>query len=181
MRRKRYNPIKPMHEFELDLAPLLAVMVKLVPVLIASSAFVQVMIVESDLPQAVKEQIQQEKDDKNDLPQLSLLLTKDQLLFTLSHKGNTEEKRIAGRDGVFDLKTVHQMFVEAKTKYPSTFKLDFKPSPDFPYAEMMKIMDEARRAKKDGLNFEFKNPSTGEISKTNYMFPEIVFANVLEG
>ena len=53
-RRQQFKTLNPA-EFELDLAPLLAVMVKLVPVLLLSSAFVQVMMVETDLPQAVKE------------------------------------------------------------------------------------------------------------------------------
>jgi biopolymer transport protein ExbD len=60
---KRIKSINP-SEFDLDLAPLLAVMVKLVPVLLLSSAFVQVMVVETDLPQAVKEAIQKQDDKK---------------------------------------------------------------------------------------------------------------------
>ena len=60
-RAPRPHNLSP-HEFELDLAPLLAVMVKLVPVLLISSAFIQVMMVETDLPQAVKEAIKKEED-----------------------------------------------------------------------------------------------------------------------
>lgn len=41
MRRGKKLKINHNSEFELDLAPLLAVMVKLVPVLLISSAFVQ--------------------------------------------------------------------------------------------------------------------------------------------
>jgi biopolymer transport protein ExbD len=59
--RKIYRTLNP-HEFELDLAPLLAVMVKLVPVLLISSAFIQVMMIETDLPQAVKEAIHKQED-----------------------------------------------------------------------------------------------------------------------
>lgn len=48
---RRFKPkINHNSEFDLDLAPLLAVMVKLVPVLLVSSAFVQMMIIETDLP-----------------------------------------------------------------------------------------------------------------------------------
>ena len=59
--RRRFKPIiNHNSEFELDLAPLLAVMVKLVPVLLMSSAFVQMMIIETELPQVVQEAIKQQ-------------------------------------------------------------------------------------------------------------------------
>ena len=65
----RYKPqINHNSEFELDLAPLLAVMVKLVPVLLVSSAFVQLMIVETELPQVVQQALAyQEKQTKKTL------------------------------------------------------------------------------------------------------------------
>jgi len=50
-------------EFELDLAPLLAVMVKLVPVLLVSSAFVQMMIIETELPQVIQQAVKQQENN----------------------------------------------------------------------------------------------------------------------
>ena len=74
MSRRRFKPhINHNSEFELDLAPLLAVMVKLVPVLLVSSAFAQLMIIETELPQVIQQAIaREEKKDKPTQINLSL-------------------------------------------------------------------------------------------------------------
>ena len=65
--RGRYKPAaQHAHDIELDLAPLLAVMVKLVPVLLLSSSFVPISVVESELPQVVKEAIERNISNEND-------------------------------------------------------------------------------------------------------------------
>ena len=45
-------------DFELDLTPLLAIIMKLVPVLVISSSFLQLTQIETELPQVIKQQIE---------------------------------------------------------------------------------------------------------------------------
>ncbi|RYZ79757.1 MAG: biopolymer transporter ExbD, partial [Proteobacteria bacterium] len=75
MRRMKKININHNYEFDLDLAPLLAVMVKLVPVLLVSSGFVQMMTIETQLPQVVQQAIEQQ--DKNVKATLITLEVKD--------------------------------------------------------------------------------------------------------
>ncbi|MEQ1723779.1 MAG: biopolymer transporter ExbD, partial [Pseudobdellovibrio sp.] len=80
-------------EFELDLAPLLAVMVKLVPVLLVSSAFVQMMIIETELPQVVQQALAEQ--DKNSKISISLSIDKKQgASISINENGSEKVKQI---------------------------------------------------------------------------------------
>ena len=180
MRALKRPKIDHNSEFELDLAPLLAVMVKLVPVLLVSSAFVQLMIVETELPQVVQQAIQQ--NDKK--PTMHLLLeasTKDGIKIVMTENGQDKEERVALKDGHFNLPELHQKLIEIKKAHPEVFKMDIAPSNEVPYQEIVKIMDEARKARDNSVRFPVYDEKQGKNVETNYMFPEIVFANMMEG
>ena len=70
-------------EMEVDLASLLAVMMKLVPVLLLSSAFIQMMVIETDLPQVVTEAIQKQDLEK-----------KKNVLVEVTQDRKTQKKKI---------------------------------------------------------------------------------------
>lgn len=178
----RYEPKKLHQEFELDLAPLLAVMVKLVPVLIVSSAFVQVSIVETDLPQVVKEEIQKQSDNPNPPAQVIMTVNQDMstVIAVISSGTITKQEFKATSDGTLDLKAIHSEFIKIKGSHPGTYKLELKPQPKVPYDTLVKIMDEARKTK-DGTTMFPVVKDGKEITKTPYMFPDVVFANVIEG
>lgn len=180
--RRRSAPVEGLsHEFELDLAPLLAVMVKLVPVLIVSSAFVPIVIIQSELPAPVAAAVSEQKTTDN--PQLevtvspaagiSLKLTLGEKLLDqqqLPYPGKAED--LAG------LKTVLQKF---KRQVPQLFRLDLLPQGNVPYDLIVKIIDAARKSPQKDEKFKFTNPESGTLEETDYMYPDVVFANTLEG
>jgi biopolymer transport protein ExbD len=180
--RKRFTPGHSTHtEFELDLAPLLAVMVKLVPVLLISSAFVQIMIIESDLPQAVKQQI--EENNKNE-PQITVSLEagSDGSLKLITQKDSQQTLvEIPAKNNSFDLERLQLEFQTVKKQYPEIFRLDLKPDSKVPYKDIVKLMDEARRSRNKELKFPVIDKTDNREIMTEYMFPDVVFANVMEG
>lgn len=179
----RFKPkIDHNSEFELDLAPLLAVMVKLVPVLLVSSAFVQMMIIETELPQVVQQAIQ-EQDKNPNAAQLTVELSKkDGVRFITTENENQKVEVVAlTQDKDFDLPAVHAKFQEIKKIHPEIFKIELSPDADVAYKEVVRIMDEARRARSNDVRFPVKDVKTGQESTTNYMFPEVVFANMMDG
>lgn len=181
--RRQYKP-KILHsEFELDLAPLLAVMVKLVPVLIVGSAFVQVSIIETELPQVVQEAVAQEKNDQKPVTTISLTLSnKDGVTITVNENGNLTSKVVpALAGGKLNLPEIHKALIATKSKYPNIFKLDLRPQGDVSYDNVVKVMDEARRSKDPKTEFPVVDKNSGKEIKTPFMFPEVVFGNVLEG
>lgn len=183
MRRSRYVPKALSHEFELDLAPLLAVMVKLVPVLIVGSAFVQVSILETDVPQIVKEAIVEPNKQDEKRTSITLVLSNEAgATLAILNEGKVEQKVIpAIENGKQDLAGIHQELVAAKKRFPSVFKLELKPNSNVSYDTVVKVMDEARRARDPKIEFTFQDKSKNTEVKTPYMFPDVVFANVLEG
>ena len=169
-------------EFELDLAPLLAVMVKLVPVLLVSSAFVQMMIVETELPQIVQEAIkQQEKDPK--AAQIAVEVDKTEgVKIVVTENGQQKVEVVSlDKDKKIDYPTLHAKFVEVKKAHPEIFKIDLNPASDVAYKDLVKIMDEARRSRIKDVRFPVKDIKTGQDTSTDYMFPEIIFTNMMDG
>ena len=183
MARRRYKMnINHNSEFDLDLAPLLAVMVKLVPVLLVSSAFVQMMIVETELPQVIQEALaQSEKNTK--ATQVSIYIDKNKGVTLVTLKNGVEKTQQINNDNAqnFNFKEIHNAAIEIKKENPEVFKMDFNPSENVPYKDIVKIMDEVRKSHKTDINFPIKDEKTGEVTNTNYMFPEIIFSNVTEG
>ncbi len=169
-------------EFELDLAPLLAVMVKLVPVLLVSSAFVQMMIIETELPQVVQEAIKKQEADPG-AAKISVAVTKAEgVKITLTEKGQAHIEVVGlNQEKTIDYPALHAKFVELKKSHPEVFKIDIQPESDVAYKDIVKVMDEARRAREKDLKFPVKDDKTGKESMTDYMFPEIVFGNSMDG
>jgi len=183
MGRKKFKPTHSTnHEFELDLAPLLSVMVKLVPVLLISSAFVQVMVVETDLPQAVKEAIQtEEKDDTMATVQLDVS-KKEGIKVIVAKAGEQHVDLIQLKaDGSFDLPALQAELVKVKVENPKVFKIGLSPDGNIPYKELVKIMDEARKARDRTIRFPVWDSEKNKQVETDYMFPDVVFANTMEG
>ena len=179
----RYKPqINHNSEFDLDLAPLLAVMVKLVPVLLVSSAFVQLMIVETELPQVVQQAIsQQEKQVKKTIITLQFG-KRDGVRIIASVDGNEKVSTVnMAQDKNFDFEAIHSQLVELKKIHPEVFKIEFSPASDVAYKDVVRMMDEVRKVRGGQLRFPIKDTKTGAMTNTDYMFPEVVFANMSEG
>lgn len=181
MRSKKLLHHDTSGEFELDLAPLLAVMVKLVPVLLVSSAFVQLMVIETELPQVVREAV--ENNDKN--ADVKIAMEVDPKvglrLVVTDREGKEQDSVIPLNGGAYDYPALHQKLVALKSEHPSVFKIDLRPAEGVEYGELVKVMDEARRARDSKLTFPVPGGAQGQETRTPYMFPEIVFANSLEG
>lgn len=181
MRQMRKVKIDHNSEFELDLAPLLAVMVKLVPVLLVSSAFVQVMVIETELPQVVEQAIQRQEQQQTPTNVALEIDAKDGIRVIVTEKGQDKVETIPLKNGTFDLTTLHQKLVQVKKAHPEVFKLEVNPDGKVPYNDIVKIMDEARQSHDSNVKFPVFDTKQGKNVETNYMFPEIIFANMMEG
>jgi biopolymer transport protein ExbD len=167
-------------EFELDLASLLAVIMKLVPVLLLSSAFVQMMVIETDLPQVVTEAIQkQEKEKKKNV--LVEINTDRKIVITIDDDGKRTATSVEAKSGTIDFEKLHLTLRELKRQHPDVFKIDLSPAGEVAYSEVIKVMDEARRSRDLNIRFPIKDEKTGQDTTTDYMFPEIIFVNMMEG
>lgn len=167
-------------DFELDLASLLAVIMKLVPVLLLSSAFMQVMVIETDLPQVVTDAIAKQETEKK--KNIVMEINPDRkVVITIEDAGQRSSVSVDAKDKVIDLAKLHMTLRSIKTQHPDVFKIDLAPSSDVAYEELVRVMDEARRSRDIEVRFPIKDEKTGKDTTTEYMFPEIVFVNMMEG
>jgi biopolymer transport protein ExbD len=173
---KTLNP----YEFELDLAPLLAVMVKLVPVLLVSSAFIQVMTVETELPQAVKEAIQKQDDKPTANIQIKASM-KDGIQVIVAKAGAQKVEAVPLKDGKFDYPSLHQALQKVKSANPEVFKIEMAPEADVAYKDVVKMTDEARRSHDKKITFPVYDSKENKTVMTDYMFPDVVFTNIFDG
>lgn len=181
--RRRFKPAtNSNYEFELDLAPLLAVMVKLVPVLLVSSAFVQVMMIESDLPQAVREAVAKQ-DDVSKKTSVQLEVSKKTGIKIIVDKDGKATAELIPNEssGSFDLIALNKKLEEVKMQNPEVYRLELAPEGNVSYKELIKIMDEARRTRSKDVKFPVFDTKLNKEVETDYMFPDIVFANMMEG
>jgi len=168
---------------DLDMAPLLSIMVKLIPVLLLSSAFVQIMMIETELPQAIRSVI-----DKNqklpDRTEIDVFMNYETgIQISISRLGQVVEKIMIpiNTDKSFDFHAFNRELSRVKTRYSEVFELNLVPDAEVQYQDIVKAMDMARRPIDKNIKFEFKDPATNEIQQTDFMFPEVTFSNVLEG
>ena len=172
--------IKSTSDLELDLASLLAVIMKLVPVLLLSSAFMQVMVIDTELPQAVTQAIDKQVNEKKKNMILEVDATR-KVTVTLDIEGQKSTFSVPGLEAQVDRPKLHSLLQQIKQKNPDIFKIDFAPDSKVTYKEVVSIMDEARRSRDEKVRFPVKDDTTGQEIMTDFMFPEIVFVNMMEG
>ena len=66
-RRVKQDPLTQEQDtsaYELDLSPMLALMVTLIPIMLLATVFVRVTVIESSLPQVVEKAIQEDRNKK---------------------------------------------------------------------------------------------------------------------
>lgn len=167
--------------FDLNLAPMLDIIVSIVPMLLMSLAFVQVTMIETPVPQAV-EKAMQEADKRDDLPKISLAVSSvSGFTVEVEHKGKTDSRKIALKGSGLDFDGLHAAMVELKLKHPDAFRLELLPDEGTPLESIVLTMDRVRnRAKTDPPLF-FNDVASGKQVETDLIFPDVVFGDVTGG
>ena len=166
--------------FELNLAPLLDIIVSIVPMLLLSVVFVHITTIDTPVPQAVEKAIAA-AEDKN-LVQVQLKVSKQTgFHFTITEKGQTKETVVALKGDKLDLDGLHTETLAIKKVYPGVFRLELNPEETVPLDEIVGVMDHVRTISKGEPKVIFNDVDTGKPIETNLLFPDVVFGNVAGG
>tara|TARA_Y100001935_G_C17274352_1_gene493798 strand:+ start:1066 stop:1602 length:537 start_codon:yes stop_codon:yes gene_type:complete len=163
--------------FDLNLAPILDIIVSIVPLLLLSMAFIQVKLIEVPVPQVVAEAMQ--RADKKSETNVTLKVSgKKNFLFQVTKSGETKSFQVPSKDGDFDYFGLQAKAYEIKQQFPQVFKLDLAPEEEVPLNELVKAMDAVR---KDGQSrkIAFVDPENGEKVQTDMLFPNVTFSNIV--
>ncbi|MBL7556079.1 MAG: biopolymer transporter ExbD [Bdellovibrionaceae bacterium] len=167
-------------EFELDLTPLLAIIMKLVPVLVISSSFLQLTQIETDLPQVVKQAIEDQNKNPDKLAKIKIIVDDSKTMNVVVTKDDaTDTSSIPAKGDALNLEALNSKLVEIKKKNPYVFKIELAPSDSMSYSEIVTILDGSRKSNNSD-EFIFVDPKTGKEVKTDFLFPEIVFNNIFQ-
>lgn len=168
--------------FELNLAPMLDIIVSIVPMLLMSVAFVHVTIIETPVPQVVERAIASANEKTKDQTQVSLSMSKeDGFKITVVNKGATKQTMIALKNGEFDMDGLHAETLQLKKAFPEVFRLELNPNENVPLNEIVGVMDTVRMVRSGEPKIVFNDVDNGKPVETNLMFPDIVFGNVTGG
>ncbi len=168
--------------FDLDLAPVLSVVVALVPIFLATAVFIRIGVIETQLPQIINEAVQQERKDEN--PKVSVKVdvsATEGLVVELTDNGQVSKKAFGLVNNDFDYVGLHKELTQIKSQHPMVFRLELRPNDNVPYNKIIKVMDSARKVQSGDPKLFVIDPKTNEKIESPYLFVDIFFGNVLEG
>jgi biopolymer transport protein ExbD len=166
--------------FELNLAPMLDIIVSIIPMLLMSVVFVQIMVVETPIPQAVEKAITAQ-EEKNEV-QIALAVSKTTgFRISIVDNGRTKETNIALKGAVLDLESLKKEVLQVKMQYPNVFRVELNPDETVALSEIVSVMDQIRTKGKSDPKIMFNDVATGKQIETDLIFPDVVFGNVAGG
>ncbi len=175
--------------FELNLAPMLDIIVSIIPMLLLSVAFVQITVIETPIPQAVAQAVAAANEKNKDVVQVRMAVAADRSVhISVLDRGNTKEYHVPavgqGAEAKTDVDGLYSQVMNLKKEYPDVFRLELNPAETVPLSDIIVVMDSIRTTRsKDGrpVNLTFTDINTGKPVETNLLFPDIVFGNVAGG
>lgn len=165
--------------FDLNLAPFLDIIVSTIPMLLLSVAFIQVKMIETPIPQVVAEAINKQRENP---PPVSVTLNMSKsngFTFLVMNKGKQTELKVEGTPGALNYEGLTNTTLKIKRDHPGLFKLEFKPSSEVAYDDIVRAMDAVRRVPVGQAKVAFLDEKSGQKVETDLMFPDVVFANVV--
>jgi len=164
--------------FDLNLAPILDIIVSIVPLLLLSIAFVQVKMIDTTVPQVVAEAAQRANEKSETTVTLKVSRAKG-FSFEVLRDGRKAPFEVPNKNNQWDMQALHVAAFDIKTRNPEVFRLDLAPEADVELNQLVGIMDELRRIPDGAKKVAFTDPANGKIVETDLMFPNVLFANVI--
>lgn len=180
MRRARFQ-LNDESNFEINLAPMLDIIVSIVPMLLLSVVFFKVTVIDTKVPQPTSKPVAEEKKKDRDVT-LKLAISHSKGM-DLSIVENGKENRVSVSktmdEGSYG--ALKAEILRLKQKYPEVFQIELNPEEDVSYSEIVKVMDRVRSRSAQDPKISFMDKETGKAVETDLLFPDIVFANVAGG
>lgn len=167
--------------YDLNLAPILDIIVSIVPMLLLSVAFIQVRMIETPIPAVVSDKVEEQKK-KDDGPTLELKVSKNNgFVFVVTDKGKPREIKIANAADGLNFKALRAEAIDLKRQYQDIFSVSMTPDKDVSFDSLVKVIDTLRRLapEENQKKFAFNDAKTGKVVETDYMFTDVTFSNIV--
>lgn len=166
--------------FDLNLAPVLDIIVSIVPMLLLSVAFVQIKMIEAPTPQMVLEQ----KNQTPPKPETSITLKISKasgFAFAVTDPaGKVTTTNIAMQAGQFDYDGLLKSAIRLKEAYPQISKVQLEPDTDIAFDDLVKTMDQIRLKPQapSAQKISISEAASAKPVENTYLFPDVTFSNI---
>ena len=149
----------------------------LIAFLLFTMSFLNVVTIESPVPQVSSEDVQQKLKEKP--LQLTVTLRDNDIEVWSPFEKIPPKKILHTLPGQPDLKTLHEILIDVKKQFPEETKVVLVPSASLNYDTLVATMDSMRLLEATDTPIYAANPKTGINEQTKTLFPEVVFGNLL--
>jgi biopolymer transport protein ExbD len=163
---------------EINLVPILDTMVTLIGFLLFTTSFLAIVSIESPIPQASTEEVQEQLKEK---PLQLTITVKEKEIEIWSPFNKITAKTIPNTpDSKPDIKAMHEALLEIKKNFITETTVVIVPTKTSQYDTLIALMDSARTIEVSDPPMYAKNEKTGNDEPVKALFPKIVFGNLLE-
>lgn len=169
--------------FDLNLAPVLDIIVSIVPMLLLSVAFVQVKMIEAPTPQVISEPANQQNPPKPEVTATLRVSKLNGFSFEVTDlKGVMSATKIGLLEGKLNLEALLSAAIKIKETYPELNKLQLLPEADIAFNDLVQVMDQVRqRPSRTPASTSISEATKAAPVKNEYLFPDIIFGSVASG
>jgi biopolymer transport protein ExbD len=158
--------------------PILDTLVTLIAFLLFTMSFLSLVTIESPAPIVSSDSV---NEKIKELPlQLTLTLRETEVEIWSPFDRIKPQKIPNLEDGKTDTRAIHEALVAIKEQFKNEKTIVFAPSGSISYDVLVATMDAVRTIEKTDPPIYVKNPETGVDEPIQYLFPEVVFGNLLE-
>lgn len=168
---------KGTEDAELPLVPIMDAFVTLIAFLLLATSLLSVTLIDTPVP-VVSNMPDDKKDDKPLM--LTLKMTPEELSLSSAFRRIPEQK-FPKIDKGYDLDKLHEALVAIRQQFQNEKTIVFMPAAEIKYDEIIQVMDAVRLLAKTDPPFYVKDEKDGVDKPDEYLFPAVVFGNVLSG
>src|SRR5690606_12560220 len=120
-------------------------------------------------------------DDSKEKPlMLTLKITPEELHLSSASK-KIQPQRFPNGDVAHPLAQPHEALLALRQQFPKDKTVVFMPTGDIKYDDIVQIMDSVRMLLKTDPPFYVTDETTGVDKPDEYLFPNVIFGNVISG
>lgn len=161
--------------FDLNLAPMMDMMVSIIPFLLLSVTFMQVMIIETPLPLPVAQALSQDREKKDREVTVDVKIAKKGFSIEVKDlSGKVSRMEVPMANSQYNYTELHKKLIEVKQRFPKLFRVGLIPEENIDYNSIVKTMDAARSVEKGDPKILIDNV------ESPLMFPDAILSNVME-
>lgn len=163
-------------DIDLPLIPIMDAFVTLIAFLLLVTSLLSVTLIDTPVPV-----VSNLPDDKKPDKPLMLQLRIEQDSLTLSSAfRRIPEQKFPKVDKGYDVDKLHEALIAIRQQFPNEKSIVFLPAAGVKYDDLVQLMDAARLLAKTDPSFYLKGED-GVDRLDQYLFPTVVFGNVISG